>query len=171
MLPPAMLDGILDQRLQQEARDTTQRGRRLQGDLRPQAIAETRLLNAKVGGEPTDFRFDRHDRVVDFFFVQHLTEHLRVLDLLQHDHDPGEAAVEHHKRLRALLDALCCFDQPSMEQAVQAYIDAQGIKFKLLAQPIRIAITGGTASPGLFETMAVMGKKRVLARIDRALSL
>ena len=65
MLPPAMLDGILDQRLQQEARDTTQRGRRLQGDLRPQAIAETRLLNAKVGGEPTDFRFDRHDRVVD----------------------------------------------------------------------------------------------------------
>ena len=73
--------------------------------------------------------------------------------------------------VRALLDALCCFDQPSMEQAVQAYIDAQGIKFKLLAQPIRIAITGGTASPGLFETMAVMGKKRVLARIDRALSL
>ncbi|EHJ47844.1 glutamyl-tRNA synthetase [Solidesulfovibrio carbinoliphilus subsp. oakridgensis] len=78
---------------------------------------------------------------------------------------------EHLTDVRAILDALCCFDQPSMETALHAYIEAKAIKFKLLAQPIRVAITGGTASPGLFETMAVMGKKRVLARIDRALSL
>lgn len=78
---------------------------------------------------------------------------------------------EHLADVRQILDALCCFDQPSMETAVHAYIEAKGIKFKLLAQPIRVAVTGGTASPGLFETMAVMGKRRVLARIDRALSL
>jgi glutamyl-tRNA synthetase len=73
--------------------------------------------------------------------------------------------------VRGILDGLCCFDQPSIEQAVHAYIEAEGVKFKLLAQPIRVAITGGTASPGLFETMEVMGKRRVLARIDRALAL
>uniref|UniRef100_I2PZ85 Glutamate--tRNA ligase n=1 Tax=Desulfovibrio sp. U5L TaxID=596152 RepID=I2PZ85_9BACT len=78
---------------------------------------------------------------------------------------------EHLADVRAILEALCCFDQPSMETAVHAYMEAKAIKFKLLAQPIRVAITGGTASPGLFETMAVMGKKRVLARIDRALAL
>jgi glutamyl-tRNA synthetase len=78
---------------------------------------------------------------------------------------------EHLADVRAILEALCCFDQPSMETAIHAYMEAKGIKFKLLAQPIRVAITGGTASPGLFETMAVMGKKRVLARIDRALAL
>ncbi len=78
---------------------------------------------------------------------------------------------DHLSRVRDLLAGLGQFDQPSMEAAVQGYLDATGVKFKLLAQPIRIAITGGTASPGLFETMAVMGRERVLARIDRALSL
>ena len=48
-----------------------------------------------------------------------------------------------------------------MEAAVQGYLDATAIKFKLLAQPIRIAITGGTASPGLFETMHVIAAKAV----------
>ncbi|MGE4538910.1 MAG: glutamate--tRNA ligase [Desulfovibrio sp.] len=78
---------------------------------------------------------------------------------------------EHLTDVRAILDALCCFDEASMEQAVAAYLESKELKFKKLAQPIRVAITGGTASPGLFETMAVMGKKRVLARIDRALAL
>lgn len=73
--------------------------------------------------------------------------------------------------VRKILDALCCFDQASMEKAVTAYIESKEIKFKVLAQPIRVAVTGGTASPGLFETMEVMGKKRVLDRLDRALSL
>ncbi|MEA4855179.1 glutamate--tRNA ligase [Solidesulfovibrio sp.] len=77
----------------------------------------------------------------------------------------------HLEAVRGLLDGLCCFDQPSIERAVHAYIEEKGVKFKLLAQPIRVAITGGTASPGLFETMEVMGKRRVLARLDRALAL
>ena len=79
--------------------------------------------------------------------------------------------LEHLTKVRDLLAGLPTFDQPSMEAVVQGYLDATGVKFKLLAQPIRIAITGGTASPGLFETMAVMGRDRVLARIERALAL
>ncbi|MFZ5812606.1 MAG: glutamate--tRNA ligase [Thermodesulfobacteriota bacterium] len=63
------------------------------------------------------------------------------------------------------------FDQPSLEQATQGYLDATGVKFKLLAQPIRVAITGTTASPGLFETMEVLGRDRVLSRMERALAL
>jgi glutamyl-tRNA synthetase len=78
---------------------------------------------------------------------------------------------EHLARLRDLLAGLEAFDQPSMETAVQGYLDATGVKFKLLAQPLRIAITGATASPGLFETMAVMGRHRVLSRLERALAL
>ncbi len=77
----------------------------------------------------------------------------------------------HLQAVRAILESLPAFDQASMEQAVHAYIEEKGIKFKLLAQPVRVAITGGTASPGLFETMEVMGRRRVLARIDRALAL
>jgi glutamyl-tRNA synthetase len=79
--------------------------------------------------------------------------------------------LEHLTKVRDLLAGLDTFDQPSMEAVVQGYLDATGIKFKLLAQPIRIGITGGTASPGLFETMAVMGRHRVLTRLERALAL
>jgi len=78
---------------------------------------------------------------------------------------------EHLAAVTALLEALPTFDQPSMETAVQGYLDTTGIKFKLLAQPLRVAITGATASPGLFETMAVMGRRRVLTRLGRALAL
>jgi glutamyl-tRNA synthetase len=38
-----------------------------------------------------------------------------------------------------------------------------------LAQPVRVAITGGTVSPPIFETLEVLGRERSLARIDRAL--
>ena len=79
--------------------------------------------------------------------------------------------IEHLTKVRDLLAGLDTFDQPSMEAVVQGYLDATGIKFKLLAQPIRIGITGGTASPGLFETMAVMGRHRVLTRLERVLAL
>jgi glutamyl-tRNA synthetase len=77
----------------------------------------------------------------------------------------------HLARLREILAGLCCFTQAAMEAAVQGYLDERELKFKLIAQPLRVAITGSTASPGLFETMEVMGRDRVLTRLDRALSL
>jgi glutamyl-tRNA synthetase len=40
-----------------------------------------------------------------------------------------------------------------------------------VAQPLRVALTGKTASPGLFETMCALGKPESLARIKRALAL
>jgi glutamyl-tRNA synthetase len=63
---------------------------------------------------------------------------------------------------------LSTFAQKDLEEVVKAYLDQAGIKFKLLAQPIRVAITGKKASPGLFETMEVLGKDRVLRRMQRA---
>ncbi|MDP3427328.1 MAG: glutamate--tRNA ligase, partial [Humidesulfovibrio sp.] len=55
--------------------------------------------------------------------------------------------------------------------ATQAFLDERELKFKAVAQPLRVALTGKTASPGLFETMCVLGKSESLARIRRALSL
>ena len=40
-----------------------------------------------------------------------------------------------------------------------------------LYQPIRVAITGGRSRPGIFESLAVLGKERSLARIERALDV
>ena len=77
----------------------------------------------------------------------------------------------HLALLREILAGLCCFNQASMEVAVQGYLDERELKFKLIAQPLRVSITGSTASPGLFETMEAMGRDRVLTRMDKALSL
>ena len=63
------------------------------------------------------------------------------------------------------------FSINSLEDVTRQYLEEKNIKFKLLAQPIRICITGQTASPGLFETMAVLGKDRTLNRLNRALRL
>jgi len=62
-------------------------------------------------------------------------------------------------------------DHKALEAATQAFLDARELKFKAVAQPLRVALTGKTASPGLFETMSVLGKAEALKRIRRALAL
>ncbi|MFP4128616.1 MAG: glutamate--tRNA ligase, partial [Desulfonatronovibrio sp.] len=62
------------------------------------------------------------------------------------------------------------FDQKSLEEVFGDYIKEKEIKFKAIAQPLRVAITGKTASPGLFETMEVLGKKRVVNRLKQSTS-
>ena len=62
-------------------------------------------------------------------------------------------------------------DHKALEAATQAFLDARELKFKAVAQPLRVALTGKTASPGLFETMSVLGKTEALKRIRRALAL
>ncbi len=79
--------------------------------------------------------------------------------------------TSHLKELTNRLESLSVFSQKDLEECVKDYLEEKAIKFKLLAQPIRVCITGQTASPGLFETMEVLGKKRVLNRLKRALSL
>ncbi|MFZ5428265.1 MAG: glutamate--tRNA ligase [Thermodesulfobacteriota bacterium] len=59
------------------------------------------------------------------------------------------------------------FEQEPLEAAAKAYLDEQGLKFKAVAQPLRVALTGRTASPGLFEMMQAMGRERVLERLGR----
>ena len=61
--------------------------------------------------------------------------------------------------------------QPAaLEQAVRACAEALGVKLGQLAQPLRAALTGADASPGLFEVMAVLGRDEVLGRIGDAVA-
>ncbi|MDH5510058.1 MAG: glutamate--tRNA ligase [Nitrospinota bacterium] len=52
-----------------------------------------------------------------------------------------------------------------IETVFNEYLEEKGLKLKILAQPVRVALTGGTVSPGLFDIMAFMGKDKCLARI------
>ncbi|MBP9944041.1 MAG: glutamate--tRNA ligase, partial [Desulfomicrobium sp.] len=78
---------------------------------------------------------------------------------------------EHLKVLAQRMEALEAFDHQRLEAMAGAYLEETGLKFKALAQPIRVAITGTTMSPGLFETMEVLGRERTLERFRKALTL
>ncbi len=78
---------------------------------------------------------------------------------------------DHLATLARRMEELPVFDHKHLEALATAYLEETGLKFKALAQPIRVAITGATTSPGLFETMEVLGKTRTLARFARALTL
>jgi len=53
---------------------------------------------------------------------------------------------------------------------VKSLLDETGIKFKVLAQPMRVALTGKTVSPGIFEVLATLGTERAVGRLKRALA-
>lgn len=76
-----------------------------------------------------------------------------------------------HKLLERF-EALPNFSKPSWEDSFKKLVEEEGIKMGALAQPVRVALTGRTASPGLFEVMEVLGRERTLHRlrmgIDRA---
>ncbi|MCP4683405.1 MAG: glutamate--tRNA ligase, partial [Desulfobacterales bacterium] len=62
------------------------------------------------------------------------------------------------------------FSQAGLEKTFLAFLEDNGIKLKKVAQPLRIALTGKTASPGIFEVMEALGKDKVLERIGAAIA-
>ena len=60
------------------------------------------------------------------------------------------------------------FSQEALHGAIKGFLEAEGVKLKVIAQPLRIALTYRKESPGLFEVMEVLGKERVLDRIEKA---
>ncbi|HTY96592.1 MAG TPA: glutamate--tRNA ligase [Solirubrobacteraceae bacterium] len=72
--------------------------------------------------------------------------------------------------VRRSLDELPEFDEPGVEQALEGVIEARGAKPRQVYQPLRVAITGSTVSPGIFESVALLGREQTLGRIDEALA-
>lgn len=69
---------------------------------------------------------------------------------------------------REALSGLEDFSIESLESAMQRLSEERKIGFGKIAQPIRLAVTGGLASPGLFEVLHFLGRKKTLERLDRA---
>ena len=54
---------------------------------------------------------------------------------------------------------------PSLEAQTRAFAESEGVKLGDVAQPLRAALTGSTASPPVFDVMAVLGREEALTRI------
>jgi glutamyl-tRNA synthetase len=62
------------------------------------------------------------------------------------------------------------FSQTGLESIFLGFLEEKQVKLGKIAQPLRVALTGKTASPGLFEVMEVLGKETVLRRLTNAIS-
>jgi glutamyl-tRNA synthetase len=81
---------------------------------------------------------------------------------------------ENRPRLQALRDAFSSlenFDGTSLEAALKATAAELGVKVGALVHPTRLAVTGSNAGPSLYHLLEILGRGRVLARIDAALKM
>ncbi len=66
------------------------------------------------------------------------------------------------------LEKCAAFTETTLEAAFAVIMERTGLKFGKIAQPLRVALTGGTASPSIYEVLQVLGKERSLRRIRQA---
>ena len=83
--------------------------------------------------------------------------------------EEGLASLRASREALAALDG-ASFDVPAVQEALDGVVAAREAKPKDVFQPIRVALAGTTISPGIYETVAVLGRAESLARIDRALA-
>ena len=68
------------------------------------------------------------------------------------------------------LGALAGFSVADVEGAFKTVMDESGLKLGKIGPTVRVALTGGTVSPGIYEVVAVLGKDAVVARLQKALA-
>ena len=79
------------------------------------------------------------------------------------------AAIEPLERVRAALTGLADWTPENLHQAVITVAETLELKLGKVAQPLRVAVTGRAASPGIDVTLHLVGREACLRRIDRAL--
>lgn len=75
------------------------------------------------------------------------------------------------RKLLERFEALPGFAKQQWEDSFKKFVEEEGLKMGQLAQPVRVALTGRTASPGLFEVMEVLGRERTLFRLQKGIEL
>ena len=63
------------------------------------------------------------------------------------------------------------FTHDEIEKVFNALVTEKAIKLGKLAQPVRVALTGGTVSPGIYDVIEVMGKDKTIKRIEAAIGM
>jgi glutamyl-tRNA synthetase len=82
-------------------------------------------------------------------------------------------APENKPRIQKLRDAFAQlqeFNAGSLEQTLKATAAEFGVKTGLLVHPVRLAVTGSTAGPSLYHLLEILGKERVIQRLDCAVA-
>jgi glutamyl-tRNA synthetase len=73
------------------------------------------------------------------------------------------------KDLAGRLSGTDSFTAGDIQKVFEGIMEERGLKLGTIAQPVRVALTGGTVSPGIFEVMEIMGRDMVLSRLSDAI--
>jgi glutamyl-tRNA synthetase len=77
--------------------------------------------------------------------------------------------IERLTRFRERLAQLDAFDVETLERTMREFLEAEQIKIGAVIHAIRVAVTGKAVGPGLYDCLALLGKEKTLARLDRAI--
>ena len=80
------------------------------------------------------------------------------------------SAADPMAALAAQLASLTDFNETTVDSAFNATLQQQGLKMGQLAQPVRVALTGSTVSPGIHDVITVLGRERTLQRLNAAIA-
>jgi len=101
--------------------------------------------------------------MADFYFLDDITPNAKAKKFLVHEIKPALTEM-----LKAI-EVMPSLNESEIEQIFKEIKTKYDLSTRQFAQAIRAALTGRTASPGLFEIMAIMGRQRVINRIKKAL--
>ena len=82
----------------------------------------------------------------------------------------ADGASERLARFRERLAAVSVWTAQALEAALTEFVAAEGVSVGAVIHALRVAVTGKAVGFGMFETLEILGRERVLARIDRALA-
>jgi glutamyl-tRNA synthetase len=103
--------------------------------------------------------------MADFYFTDEIKyEEQAAKKFLTADVSP------HLKELVKTIPSVQNFSKEGLEEFLINFISERNIKFKIIAQPLRVALTGKTVSPGIDEVIVTLGKERVIRRIQNAIN-
>ncbi|MGB9716182.1 MAG: glutamate--tRNA ligase [Thermodesulfovibrionales bacterium] len=75
------------------------------------------------------------------------------------------------KDAKERLERLDCFVASEIEKVFKSLVEKHNTKLGNIAQPVRVAITGKTESPGIFEVLEIVGKEKVIRRLEKAIKI
>ena len=122
------------------------------------------------GRVPEDFRLLRDlDESTRLFFIpddQIAYDPQAIEKVLKKDN-----GLEVLKQVRHVLDSVTNWTAAGLEGALKGFGEQHGLGLGKVAQPVRVAISGTSVSPPIFESLEFLGRERTFKRIDRCLSV
>ncbi len=103
---------------------------------------------------------------IEFFFTHDLAYDPALLTPKKSSPEDAVSLLKESERAVTLLQA---FDTASLEECFRELVQTLGLKTGIAFMTLRVALTGRTASPPLFDTMVVLGRERVFERLLQAL--